>query len=75
MAAYHHYHQLQATAAHGNNRLSYAIIAGLVVFFIVNISISGTTTSSKYVHSSGGFSNPDEASSAPRGEIELMRRK
>ena len=60
MAAYH-FHQLQSTA-HGNNRLSYAIIAGLVIFMIVNISTKGGGISSSYVHSSGRFSNPDEAS-------------
>ena len=61
MAAYK-FHQLQSTAGHGNNRLSYAIIAGLVIFMIVNISTKGGGTSSSYVHSSGRFSNPDEAS-------------
>ena len=60
MAAYH-YHQLQ-TKPNGNNRLGCAIIAGLVVFMIVNISTKEGGISSNYVHSSGRFSNPDEAS-------------
>ena len=58
MAAYH-YHQLQTTV-HGNNRISYAIIAGLVIFMIVNISSKGGGINSIYVHSTGKFSNPEE---------------
>ena len=61
MAGYH-YHQLQTTSSHVNNRLSYAVIAALVIFMIVNISTRGDGSSANYVHSTGRFSNPDEVS-------------
>ena len=63
MAAYH-YQKLQTTTSQVNNRLSYVIIAGLVIFMIVNISSRGDGTSTTYVHSTGRFSNPDEVSTS-----------